>query len=80
MSDLEEDIAVEVGNIGAGHAANALANLLGCPVDMSVPSAGLLEVQELEDEFRSKEDEIFYGIYVPVEEGLEGGVLLMVSR
>ncbi len=80
LSDLEEDMVAEVGNIGAGHAATALSDLLGVPVDMSIPSAGLLSISQLEDQFLDKKEDLFFGIYVPVLGDLEGGVLLMLSR
>ena len=41
------DILKELGNIGAGNATTALAQMLGCKVDMKVPQVKLLEFQEV---------------------------------
>ena len=37
------DVLQEIGNIGAGNAATALAHMLNIRVDMSVPQVKLLE-------------------------------------
>ncbi len=41
------DILAEVGNIGAGTAATALAQMTGARVDMGVPHAALLAVEDV---------------------------------
>lgn len=41
------DILTEVGNIGAGTAATALAQMTGARVDMGVPRAALLPVEDV---------------------------------
>ena len=41
------DVLQELGNIGAGNATTALAQMVGCKVDMSVPQVRLLEFHEL---------------------------------
>ena len=41
------DILKELGNIGAGNATTALAQMLGCKVDMKVPQVKLLKFQEV---------------------------------
>ncbi|MCK6257034.1 chemotaxis protein CheC [Fictibacillus sp. KIGAM418] len=41
------DVLREVGNIGAGHAATALSELLGKTVDMRVPSVNIVSLQEM---------------------------------
>ena len=45
MSQEYFDILRELGNIGAGNATTALAEMLQCKVDMSVPKVGLLTLQ-----------------------------------
>ena len=47
MSQEYFDILKELGNIGAGNATTALAQMLQCKVDMSVPKVGLLEFREV---------------------------------
>jgi len=38
LGDKQLDLLKEIGNIGAGHAASALSQLIGQPVEMKVPS------------------------------------------
>ena len=39
LSEFEQDLLKELGNIGSGHAATALSTLLGKPVTITVSSA-----------------------------------------
>lgn len=39
LSEFEQDLLKELGNIGSGHAATALSTLLGKPVNITVSSA-----------------------------------------
>ena len=47
MSNEYFDVLKELGNIGAGNATTALAQMMQCKVDMSVPQVKLLEFKEL---------------------------------
>ncbi len=49
LSNQYFDVLKELGNIGAGNATTALAQLINCKVDMSVPQVKLLDFQELGD-------------------------------
>jgi chemotaxis protein CheC len=42
------DAIREIGNIGAGNAATAMAQLLGCPVEIDIPKAELVSIYELD--------------------------------
>jgi len=64
-SDL--DLLCELANVGAGHAAGALAQLLGCPIRMSVP-----RVQR-----RRASQQGTSGIFFEVEGGI-GGVFAVL--
>lgn len=46
MSNVQIDVLQEIGNIGVGNAATALANLLGVKVDIGVPRAEFLSLDE----------------------------------
>ncbi len=59
------DVLKELGNIGAGNATTALAQMLQCKVDMKVPQVKLLEFQEL-GELMGGEEKIMAGIYLCV--------------
>lgn len=41
------DVLKELGNIGAGNATTALAQMIQCKVDMKVPQVRLLDFQEV---------------------------------
>ena len=73
------DVLKELGNIGAGNATTALAQMIGCKVDMSVPKVRLLEFQEL-GEIVGGEDQIMVGIYLQVEGDIEGSMMFILSK
>jgi chemotaxis protein CheC len=41
------DAIREIGNIGAGHAATALSEMIGCPVEIDIPKAELVSIYQL---------------------------------
>ncbi|MDR0652662.1 MAG: chemotaxis protein CheC [Synergistaceae bacterium] len=48
MNKIHLDAIREIGNIGAGNAATALSELLGCPVEIDIPKAELVSIYELD--------------------------------
>lgn len=52
------DVLKEIGNIGAGNAATALAALLNQRIEMSVPRAGVLPLQEIPSLIGQEEDPV----------------------
>lgn len=73
------DVLKELGNIGAGNATTALAQMIGCKVDMSVPQVKLLEFNELGN-IVGGEDEIMVGIYLQVEGDVEGNMMFILKK
>lgn len=51
LNEMELDILKELGNIGAGHAATSLSQLLGKEVHMTVPEVKVREIKNLLNEF-----------------------------
>ena len=47
MDHMQMDVLKEIGNIGAGNAMTALAQMLNKKVDMSVPKVEILEFKEV---------------------------------
>lgn len=47
IDDLQKDVLKEVGNIGAGNAANALSQLIGKKITMNVPDVHLAAFHEI---------------------------------
>jgi chemotaxis protein CheC len=76
-SDLQLDALRELANIGSGTAGTALASLLGCPVDLSVPSASALELADAVEAAGDAED-LVWGVVVPVTGHVEATALLVV--
>lgn len=73
------DVLKELGNIGAGNATTALAQMIGCKVDMSVPQVRLLDFDEL-GRIVGGEDEIMVGIYLQVEGDIEGNMMFILKK
>ncbi len=46
ITDLQKDALKEIGNIGAGNAANALAGLISRRVDINIPSVQIIELDQ----------------------------------
>jgi len=78
LSDQYFDVLKEIGNIGAGNATTALAQLLGTRVDMSVPQVKLMEFKELGTTMGG-EERIVAGIYLAVEGDINGSIIFMMD-
>ena len=79
MSQEYFDILREIGNIGAGNATTALAQMLQCKVDMSVPKVGLLEFKEV-GAAMGGEEQIMAGIYLGVEGDITGSIMFLPEK
>lgn len=73
------DVLREIGNIGAGNATTALAQMLQCKVDMSVPKVALLEFKEVGDAMGGGE-QVMAGIYLGVEGDITGSIMFLVEK
>ncbi|MCM1174742.1 MAG: chemotaxis protein CheC [Blautia sp.] len=79
MSQEYFDILRELGNIGAGNATTALAEMLQCKVDMSVPKVALLEFKEV-GAAMGGEEQIMAGIYLGVEGDITGSIMFLLEK
>ena len=79
MSEQYFDVLKELGNIGAGNATTALAQLLQCKVDMKVPQVKLLDFNELGD-MMGGADQIMAGIYLCVEGDITGSIMFLAEK
>lgn len=79
MSEQYYDVLKEIGNIGAGNATTALAQLLQCKVDMKVPQVKLLGFDEL-GELMGGEEQIMAGIYLCVEGDITGSIMFLLRK
>lgn len=73
------DVLKEIGNIGAGNATTALAQMLQCKVDMKVPQVRLLDFNEI-GTLMGGEEQIMAGIYLCVEGDITGSIMFLLEK
>lgn len=73
------DILSEIGNIGAGNATTALAQIIGNKVNMDVPQVRLLGFNELTEIIGGAEN-IVIGIMCRIEGDLTGMMMFMLEK
>ena len=79
VSEVYFDVLKEIGNVGAGNATTALAQLLQCKVDMKVPQVKLLRFKEL-GSLMGGEDQVMIGIYLAVEGDITGSIMFIMTN
>lgn len=79
MNNTYLDVLKEIGNIGAGNATTALAQMLQRKVDMSVPQAELVEFQHIGDMIGGEET-IMAGVYLTVQGDITGSMMFLLEK
>ena len=79
MSNEYFDVLRELGNIGAGNATTALAQMIQCKIDMSVPQVQLLEFREL-GEAMGGEELVMAGIYLAIDGDIQGSIMFLLEK
>lgn len=72
------DVLKEVGNIGAGHAATALSQLLNKPIDMAVPKVQILPFEEIVEKVGGAE-KLVLTVFFRVEGDAPGNLFYIMS-
>jgi chemotaxis protein CheC len=72
------DVLKEIGNIGAGNAATALAKMISKKVDMKVPLVNVLEFAEVPELLGGPEKEVV-GIFFKLEGEIEGSIMFVLG-
>jgi len=72
------DVFKEIGNIGAGHAASALAGLLNRRISMSVPDASVVPFNDIVEVLEGPET-LVAGVLIDVSGDLNGYILLLLG-
>jgi len=72
------DVFKEIGNIGAGHAASALAGLLDRKIIMSVPEASVVPFSDIVNVLEGPET-LVAGVLIDVSGDLNGYILLLLG-
>lgn len=71
------DVLREIGNIGAGNATTAIANMINTKIDMMVPKVELMEASALSSAI-CPEDEIIVGIFLEVSRDISGSMMFLL--
>lgn len=78
VNNMYLDVLKEIGNIGAGNATTAIANMLGIKIDMNVPNIKLMEVSKLGTAVGA-EDETIVGIFLEVQNDIDGSMMFLLD-
>lgn len=78
INDMYMDVLREIGNIGAGNATTAIAQMLGARVDMEVPKVELMLASELGGAICDEEEEIV-GIFLEVHGDIDGSMMFLMK-
>lgn len=73
-----KDVLQEISNIGAGNAMTALADMLNCKVDMSVPKVQLLEFSEVGD-IVGGADQTMASVFLGVEGDITASMMFLID-
>ena len=70
VNDMYVDVLKEIGNVGSGNAATAIANMVGTRIDMKVPNVKLMDVGKLGSAIGPEEDTVI-GIFLEVSHDID---------
>lgn len=72
------DVLKELGNIGAGNAATALASMISKKIDMKVPNVRIMEFKDVA-EILGGEENLVIGIYFELMEDIVGNMMFALD-
>lgn len=79
LQDMHLDVLKEIGNIGSGNAAGALADFLQVPTDITVPSVKLLDFSETVN-FLGGPENVAIGMLVGIKGDITGMMLYVLEK
>lgn len=77
VNDMYVDVLREIGNIGAGNATTAIAQMLGSRLNMQVPKVELMEASKLGGAI-CDEEETVVGIFLEVCNDISGSMMFLM--
>jgi chemotaxis protein CheC len=77
LTNIQFDAVKEIGNIGAGNAATALAKMINDKIDMSIPEIGILEFSKVADLVGGPGAYVI-GIYLTVNGDAPANILFLI--
>ncbi|MFW5648392.1 MAG: chemotaxis protein CheC [Candidatus Alkaliphilus sp. MAG34] len=78
LNNLHLDVLQEIGNIGAGNAVTALANMINKKVDMDVPSVKILNFSDI-SAILGGEEIVVSGVYFGITGDIEGNIMFLLD-
>lgn len=78
INTIQFDVLKEIGNIGAGNATSALAQLLNTKIDMSVPNVALLPFKCVTKNIGT-EDDVIVGILITLDGDINGMMMFLMD-
>ncbi|AOY77295.1 CheY-P-specific phosphatase CheC [Clostridium formicaceticum] len=78
LNNMHLDVLREIGNIGAGNAATALANMLDKKIDMEVPNVKILDFNDVVSTLGGEES-VVAGIYFNLDGDLDGNIMFLLD-
>lgn len=79
LSELHLDALAEISNIGMGHAATALSQMVGRTIHLTVPEVSLVLLSEVPD-LMGGADQVVAAIYLKIWGDLQGSILMIFPR
>lgn len=79
LNNLHIDVFKEIGNIGAGNAATALAKMMDRKVDMAVPKVKIIDFRNISDILGGAETPVI-GILLNVEGDISGSIMFIMEQ
>jgi chemotaxis protein CheC len=80
LSAVEKDILTEIGNMCAGNATTALAQILGRRIELELPSVMVIDVNELPKYLKVDPEEPIMGIHMQIWGGANGNALMIFPK
>ncbi len=79
LTDMEFDALKEMGNIGAGHIATAISQILGKDVDINIPDTKFIDISDFAD-YLGGAEKIVSAIYVPITGSINGEAIFIFPQ
>ena len=80
FSAVEKDILAEIGNMCAGNATTALAQILGRRIELELPNVMVINVNDLPRYLKVDPEEPILGIHMQIWGGANGNALMIFPK
>ena len=77
-TNLKQELLQEISNVGVGHAATALSQLLNRKVNMSVPRINIIKVQDMYLSLSERTEELMAGVFLQSQESEDTNFTLLL--